>query len=102
MSISAVKSSSQPAVVLEADGKMLSTAPNRLGHLSPTQPSVGVEAIRHLYATQGYVWLKGLLQRGDVVDFRGWVLSHLSESGLLKRGTDLSLGIAAAAFDRQL
>ncbi|MBW8908587.1 MAG: phytanoyl-CoA dioxygenase family protein [Mesorhizobium sp.] len=102
MSISAVKSSSQPAVVLEADGKMLSTAPNRLGHLSPTQPSVGVEAIRHLYATQGYVWLKGLLQRGDVVDFRGWVLSHLSESGLLKRGTDPSLGIAAAAFDRQL
>ncbi|MGX8011338.1 phytanoyl-CoA dioxygenase family protein [Mesorhizobium sp. ORM8.1] len=103
MSISAVKSSSQPAVALEANGKMLSTAPNRLGYLSPTQPCVGIEAIRHLYAEQGYVWLKGLLPRGDVVDFRGWVLSHLSQSGLLKPGTDPSLGIASDdTFDRQL
>ena len=103
MSISAVKSSSQPAVGLEANGKVLSKAPNRLGYLSPTQPSVGIEAVRHLYATQGYVWLKGLLPRGDVVDFRGWVLSHLSESGLLKPRTDPSLGIASDdAFDRQL
>ena len=94
MSISAAKSSSQP-VVLEANGKTLSMAPNRLGYLSPTHPSVGIEAIRHLYATQGYVWLKGLLQRDDVVDFRGWVLSHLSESGLLKPGTDPSLGTDA-------
>jgi len=91
-----------PPVALTANGKVLSTMPNRLGYLSPTDPSVGVEAIRRLYAAQGYVWLKGLLPRGEVIDFRGWVLSHLAESGLLKPATDPSLGIASdSAFDRQ-
>jgi hypothetical protein len=91
------------AVVLMANGKTLSTAPDRLGYLAPTDPSVGVEAIRRLYATQGYVWLKGLLPRRDVIDFRGFALSHLAESGLLKPGTDPSLGIASTgAFDRKL
>ncbi|MER9654011.1 phytanoyl-CoA dioxygenase family protein [Mesorhizobium sp. M0152] len=91
-----------PPVALTANGKALSTMPDRLGYLSPTDPSVGVEAIRHLYGAQGYVWLKGLLPRGEVIDFRGWVLSHLAESGLLKPATDPSLGIASSAFDRQL
>lgn len=92
-----------PPVALTADGKLLSTMPNRLGYLSATDPSVGIEAIRHLYATQGYVWLKGLLPRREVIDFRGWVLSHLAESGLLEPGTDPSLGIASdRAIDRQL
>jgi len=91
-----------PPVALTANGKVLSTMPNRLGYLSPTDPSVGIEAIRHLYGTQGYVWLKGLLPRGEVIDFRGWVLSHLAESGLLKPETDPSLGIASdSGFDRQ-
>ena len=92
-----------PPVALTANGKVLSTAPDRLGHLSPTDPSVGVEAIRRLYATQGYVWLKGLLPRRDVIDFRGFALSHLAASGLLKPETDPSLGMASTgAFDRQL
>src|SRR4051812_4090153 len=82
-------------VALTANGKVLSTMPNRLGYLSPTDPCVGVEAIRRLYGSQGYVWLKGLLPRGEVIDFRGWVLSHLAESGLLKPATDPSLGIAS-------
>ncbi|TPM28830.1 phytanoyl-CoA dioxygenase family protein [Mesorhizobium sp. B2-3-4] len=92
-----------PPVALTADGRLLSTMPNRLGYLSPTDASVGVEAIRRLFATQGYVWLKGLLPRGEVIDFRGWVLSHLAESGLLKPGTDPSLGIASeGVIDRRL
>lgn len=92
-----------PPVALTANGKVLSTALNRLGYLAPTDPAVGVETIRNLYEAQGYVWLRGLLPRGEVVDFRGWVLSHLAESGLLKPGTDPSLGIACdGAFDRQL
>ena len=91
-----------PPVTLMANGKALSTAPNRLGYLAPTDASVGVETIRDRFAEQGYVWLKGLLSRGEVLDFRGWVLSHLAESGLLQPGTDPSLGIAATGtFDRQ-
>ena len=90
-------------VDLIANGKVLSTAQNRLGYLSPTDPSVGVEAIRELFAAQGYVWLKGLLPRRDVGDFRGFVFSHMADTGLLEPELDPSLGIAAAgSFDRQL
>jgi ectoine hydroxylase-related dioxygenase (phytanoyl-CoA dioxygenase family) len=92
-----------PPITLIANGKTLSTAPNRLGYLMPTDPAVGIEAIRKLLAEQGYVWLKGVLPRGDVVDFRGWVFSHLADTGLLQTGSDPALGLAAVgAFDRQL
>ena len=101
--MSAVQASPQPAIALIANGKTLSTAPNRLARLSPTQPSIDIESLRQLYASQGYVWLKGLLPRRDVLEFRGWALSHLAESGLLKPGTDAALGIASdSGFDRQL
>jgi len=92
-----------PPVDLIANGKTLATAPNRLGYLSATDPAVGIDAARRLFAEHGYVWLKGVLPRGDVMDFRGWVFSHLADSGLLKTGSDPALGIAAAGtFDRQL
>ena len=92
-----------PPVDLIANGKTLAKAPNRLGYLSRTDPAIGIDAIRSLFAEQGYIWLKGVLPRGDVMDFRGWVFSHLADSGLLQRGSDPALGIAATgAFDRQL
>lgn len=92
-----------PPIDLVANGKTLSAASNRLGYLSPTEPKVGIETIRKLFAEQGYVWLKGLLPRGDVIGFRGWVFSHLADSGLLRPGSDPALGLAAAGvFDRQL
>ncbi|WP_027166839.1 phytanoyl-CoA dioxygenase family protein [Mesorhizobium sp. WSM3224] len=102
-SLGSVSANEVSKIALSANGKALSTAPDRLGYLSPTDPSVGIETIRHLYAMQGYVWLKGLLPRREVIDFRGFALSHLAASGLLKPGTDASLGTASAgAFDRQL
>ena len=61
-----------PPINLIANGKTLSTAPNRLGYLAPTDAGVGIDAIRGLLAEQGYVWLKGVLPRRDVIDFRGW------------------------------
>ena len=48
---------------LVADGKTLSSEPNRLGHLKPTDAGVGIEAIREIYEEHGYVWLKGFLRR---------------------------------------
>jgi ectoine hydroxylase-related dioxygenase (phytanoyl-CoA dioxygenase family) len=83
------------APVLVADGKKLSTAPHRLGRLKPTDPAVGVRAIRDIYGEQGYVWLKGFLCRTDVIDFRGWVFSHLADTGLIEPGSDTALGIAS-------
>ena len=82
---------------LVANGKVLSTAPNRLGFLIPTDPGIGVGAIRRLYAENGYVWLKGFLPRNDVIDFRGWVFGHMARTGLIAKGTDPRDGIASSA-----
>ena len=88
---------------LVADGKTLSTAPHRLGYLEATDPGIGVEAIRDLYREHGYVWLKGFLPRTDVLEFRGWVFSHLADTGLIEPNSDPVLGIAAAgALDKKL
>ncbi|CAN7219830.1 phytanoyl-CoA dioxygenase family protein [Mesorhizobium sp. LjNodule214] len=88
---------------LVTNGKTLSSAPDRLGHLVPTDPGVGVAAIRALYQANGYVWLKGFLSRSDVIDFRGWVFSRLGDTGLIEPGSNPALGIAAAGmFDKSL
>lgn len=89
--------SDERAFSLVANGKVLSGAPNRLGYLTPTDPGIGVEAIRRLYEENGYVWLKGFLPRKEVVDFRGWVFGHLAKTGLIAEGTDPKDGIASAA-----
>lgn len=90
-------------ITLTANGKSLATRPARLGRLTPTDPAIGVKAIGELYRAQGYVWLKQFLSRTDVVDFRGWVFSHLTEAGLLQPGSDPRLGIASATpHDRKL
>ncbi|ENN88768.1 hypothetical protein RHSP_43751 [Rhizobium freirei PRF 81] len=81
---------------LVANGKILSTAPNRLGYLTPTDPRIGVEAIRRLYEENGYVWLKGFLPRDEIIEFRGWVFGHMAATGLIAPGTDPRNGIAAA------
>ncbi len=98
MSISLqTKQTGQEGPGLVANGKVLSTAPDRLGFLTPTDPGIGVDAIRRLYEENGYVWLKGFLPRSDVIDFRGWVFGHMAKTGLIAAGTDPRDGIAAAA-----
>ncbi|CAN7481599.1 phytanoyl-CoA dioxygenase family protein [Rhizobium sp. LjRoot258] len=83
------------ATDLDANGKVLSTAANRLGGLVPTDPSIGVEAIRRLYHENGYVWLKRFLDPEAVNAFRGWVFSHLARGGLVAPGSDPMLGLSA-------
>ena len=86
---------------LAADGKILSA--DRLGWLAPTAPGIGMDAIRRRYQDDGYVWLKGLLSRAEVIDFRRWVFERLAVTGLVEPGSDFSLGIASATgFDRNL
>lgn len=98
MSVSAqATQSSEERPALTANGKILSTAPDRFGYLTPTDPAIGVGAIRRLYEENGYVWLKGFLPRNDVIEFRGWVFGHLASVGLIEQGTDPREGIAAAA-----
>ncbi|MGV1836419.1 phytanoyl-CoA dioxygenase family protein [Rhizobium rhizogenes] len=82
---------------LTANGKTLSMTAERFGYLTPTDPNIGVEAIRRLYEENGYVWLKGFLPRTEVIEFRGWVFAHLAKTGLIEQGTDPRHGIASAA-----
>lgn len=95
MSIAATAAETRtPQTPLAAHGKTIPA--ERLGQLTPTDPAIGIEAIRHRYEEDGYVWLKGLLPRADVIDFRRWVFARLAETGLLAPGHDFALGIAAA------
>jgi ectoine hydroxylase-related dioxygenase (phytanoyl-CoA dioxygenase family) len=105
MSRHAFAQGSQSAVPMNlvADGKTLSNEPDRLGYLQPTDPDIGVKAVRDLYREHGYVWLKGFLSRADILGFRGWVFSHLADTGLLAPGSDPALGIASeGTLDKKL
>ena len=66
--------------------------PDRLGHLEPTDSDVGVKAIPDIYEEHGYLGLKHFLPRTDVISFRGWVFSHLADTGLIEPGSDPTLG----------
>lgn len=86
---------------LAANGRTLPA--ERIGWLVPTDPGIGIDAIRRRYQDDGYVWLKGLLPRADVIDFRRWVFERLAETGLVEPGSDFSLGLASAdGFDKSL
>jgi ectoine hydroxylase-related dioxygenase (phytanoyl-CoA dioxygenase family) len=84
-----------PTINLVANGKLLSAVPDRMGGLLPTDPGIGLKAIRARYEEHGYVWLKGFLKRSDVIEFRGWVFSHLADAGLIEGGSDPALGLCS-------
>jgi ectoine hydroxylase-related dioxygenase (phytanoyl-CoA dioxygenase family) len=84
-----------PTINLVANGKLLSAVPDRMGGLLPTDPGIGLKAIRARYEEHGYVWLKGFLKRSDVIEFRGWVFSHLAAAGLIEGGSDPALGLCS-------
>lgn len=55
---------------LNSNGYELSTAPNRLGWLTPSDPKTSMNELREQYQQQGYLWLKGILDRAEVLAFR--------------------------------
>src|SRR5579875_2080059 len=82
-------------VPLISNGFTLSTSPNRLGRLVPTDPSRPRDELWEQYRAQGYLWLKGILDRDEVFDFRRrYFMAHV-EAGLplIAPGTDPVDGI---------
>jgi ectoine hydroxylase-related dioxygenase (phytanoyl-CoA dioxygenase family) len=85
---------------LVSNGYTLSTAPERLGWLEPSDPRAPMSALREQYAAQGYLWLKGILKREDVLAFRGRYFAALADTGLLAPGSDPVEGIYSGGGER--
>ena len=66
---------------LKAAGKLLRSTPDRLGWLQPTDPGIGMAALKARYRETGYLWLKGLLDRDEVIEFRRHVFSRFVDLG---------------------
>src|SRR5512140_2917653 len=73
---------------LISNGYTLASTPNRLGWLLPSDPGEPVRRLWEQFNEQGYLWLKGLLDRSDVLDFRRRYFSAFARTGLLAPGSD--------------
>jgi ectoine hydroxylase-related dioxygenase (phytanoyl-CoA dioxygenase family) len=89
-----------PVGTLVSNGYPLSLAPQRLGWLQPTDPSLAIEELRSRFGAQGYLWLKGVLPRDEILAFRRHFFTSLAETGLLKPGTDPGEGLYAGHNDQ--
>ena len=86
-----------------ASGNQLDTRPERLGKLQPSDPKEPLAQLRTRFASDGYLYVKGLLDPQVVNSFRGWVFENLALSGLLQPGTDPVFGIAnRSGFDKSV
>jgi ectoine hydroxylase-related dioxygenase (phytanoyl-CoA dioxygenase family) len=80
---------------LESNGVALDMSPARLGWLVPSDPREGMDVLRERYRRDGYLWLKGLLDRDEVLAFRRRFFAAMAGTGLLEPGTDPGEGIYA-------
>src|SRR5438477_3654772 len=82
-------------IPLVSNGFALSTSPNRLGRLVPTDPTRPRAELWEQYRAQGYLWLKGILDRHEVLAFRRGYFMAFVEAGLpfIAPGTDPVDGI---------
>ncbi len=84
---------------LTSNGYSLSTAANRLGWLTPSDPAASIKALQEQFHEQGYLWLKGILDRDDVLDFRRRYFAAFVDSGLVRRDIDPGEGIYDGASE---
>ena len=95
MTIALDRTTTAPLPTLRAAGKVLDPSPERLGRLTPSSPGEDMASLRATLGRQGYVWLKGFLDPVAVNDFRGYVFSHLMDTGIVEPGSDPRLGLAS-------
>lgn len=71
--------------------------PSEVARLQPSDPSLPLDELRKRYKENGYLFLKGLLPRDDVLKAREDYFKFLSPSGVLKPGTAPVEGIFDSA-----
>src|SRR5690348_15576290 len=83
------------AYPLVSNGHPLPMGPDRLGRLIATDPSRSRDELWAQYQEQGYLWLKGILDREAVLDFRQRYFAAFADAGLplTVRGSDPTDGI---------
>lgn len=87
---------------LSSNGFLIEDTPEKIGWLTPTDPATPMKILREQYETQGYIWLKGILNRDEVLAFRRFYFSSYLETGMIKPGTDPVDGIySGAEIDQQ-
>lgn len=83
-----------PHAVLESlhvnDGVL---EPSEVSRLQPTDPSLPIKKLRESFKENGYLYLKGLLPREDVLKAREEYFKFLAPSGVLEEGTEPIAGI---------
>jgi ectoine hydroxylase-related dioxygenase (phytanoyl-CoA dioxygenase family) len=80
-------------ISLTSNGFELSNRPERLGWLEPTRADLPAGQIWEQFQAQGYVWLKGILDRQAVLAFRRQFFEAYREVGLLAPGSDPQEGV---------
>lgn len=61
--------------------------------MRPTPINTSIEEMRKRFEEDGYVWVKNVMPREDVFDMRQHYFEHLSETGILKPGSNPRDGI---------
>jgi phytanoyl-CoA hydroxylase len=67
--------------------------PSQVGKLKESSPDLPMEELRRRYNEDGYVYLKGLLPRDNVLEAREEYFKMLAPSGVLKPGTQPVQGV---------
>jgi ectoine hydroxylase-related dioxygenase (phytanoyl-CoA dioxygenase family) len=87
---------------LSSNGYKLETTPDRLGWLTPSDPHAPVTLLRAQFQEQGYLWLRGILDRAEVLEFRGRYFAAFEATGLLAPGSDPQDGIFSGGdYDKE-
>ena len=76
-------------------------AEDQIGSLRPSDPSEPLETLRERYDKDGYLFLKGLLPREDVLAARASYFEAMSVTGILEPGTKTVQGIFNKSADPQ-
>ncbi|RPJ49632.1 MAG: dehydrogenase [Chloroflexi bacterium] len=75
-------------IPLTSNSFTLAATPGRLGWLAPSDPGEPVKRLWEQFNEQGYLWLKGILDRSEVLDFRERYFKAFAGTGLLAPGSD--------------
>ena len=86
---------------LTAFSKQLSNNSDRLGQMIDSLPNEKMSILRERFSSEGYLLLKGLLDKNSVMSFREWVFKNLKNTGILEDSADPKNGIAKKINDNQ-